>query len=173
MGNCLIDTNQNQILDTCLNVSPQTMVLCTTWSKASQSRCPHLLVACCRHIPRPRGSGPSHPWCSHTARSFFSHRVHMSCCTGRQKTKITGEILTNHSFSKHVSVIFTLSQSWASQCGGHSLSPQGWMARGLFSGEHWDSGTTRPSGVLQYTCRTVFPCPQMPEHWVEKKEEHF
>lgn len=43
----------------------------------------------------------------------------------------------------------TRSQSWLSQCGAQSLSPQGWMARGLFSGEHWCSGTTRPSGVLQ------------------------
>lgn len=60
----------------------------------------------------------------------------------------------------------TLSQSWASQCGGHSFSPQGWMASGLFSSEHWDSGTTRPSGVLQYTCRTIFPCPHGPEHWI-------
>lgn len=62
--------------------------------------------------------------------------------------------------------LLTLSQSWASQCGGHSLSPQGWVASGLFSSEHWDSGTTRPSGVLQYTCRTIFPCPHGPEHWI-------
>lgn len=45
----------------------------------------------------------------------------------------------------------TLSHSWLSQCGAQSLSPQGWMASGLFSAEHWFSGTTRPSGVLQYT----------------------
>lgn len=160
-------------LNTLLNVSPQTMVLCTTWSKAFQSRCPHLLVAYCCHIPHHHGSGPFHLWFRHTALTFSSHRARMLCCTGSQKTMITGEILKHHFFfffhSK--SIILTLSQSWASQCGGHSLSPQGWMAKGLFSGEHWDSGTTRPSGVLQYTCRTVFPFPQMPEHWEKIKFE--
>lgn len=84
-----------------LNVSPQTMVLCTTWSKAFQSRCPHLLVAYCCHIPHHHGSGPFHPWCRHTAPSFSSHRVRMLCCTGRQKTMITEEILTNRYFPQH------------------------------------------------------------------------
>lgn len=44
------------------------------------------------------------------------------------------------------------------------MSPQGWMARGLVSRLHWDSGTTRPSLVLQYTCRIILPCPQPPLH---------
>lgn len=58
----------------------------------------------------------------------------------------------------------TRSQSWASQCAGQFRSPQGWMARGLVSAWHWDSGTTRPSLVLQYTCLMVRPCPQLPLH---------
>lgn len=58
----------------------------------------------------------------------------------------------------------TRSQSWASQWAGQFLSPQGWMARGLVSIWHWDSGTTRPSLVLQYTCLMVRPCPQLPLH---------
>jgi len=60
--------------------------------------------------------------------------------------------------------VLTLSQSWLSQCGAQSLSPQGWMASGLFSAEHWFSGTTRPSGALQYTWRSIFPWPHEPEH---------
>lgn len=38
------------------------------------------------------------------------------------------------------------------------------MASGLFSTGHWLSGTTRPSGVLQYTWRIIFPWPHDPEH---------
>lgn len=85
-------------LNTLLNVSPQTMVLCTTWSKAFQSRCPHLLVAYCCHIPHHHGSGPFHLWFRHTALTFSSHRARMLCCTGSQKTMITGEILKHHFF---------------------------------------------------------------------------
>lgn len=64
--------------------------------------------------------------------------------------------------------VLTFSQSWLSQCGAQSLSPQGWMASGFFSAEHWVSGTTRPSGVLQYTWRTILPCPHDPEHWQKR-----
>lgn len=58
----------------------------------------------------------------------------------------------------------TRSQSWASQWAGQFLSPQGWMARGLVSIWHCDSGTTRPSLVLQYTCLIMRPWPQLPLH---------
>lgn len=44
------------------------------------------------------------------------------------------------------------------------MSPQGWMASGFVSRLHCDSGTTRPSLVLQYTCRIILPCPQPPLH---------
>lgn len=62
------------------------------------------------------------------------------------------------------SPVLTRSQSCANQCDGQFLSPQGWMASGFVSRLHCDSGTTRPSLVLQYTCRIILPCPQPPLH---------
>lgn len=80
-------------------------------------------------------------------------------CMGKQK------VIPPPCRKKQPESSLTLSQSWASQCTGQFLSPQGCIASGLVSMLHWDSGTTRPSLVLQYTCRIILPCPQPPLHW--------
>lgn len=89
---------------------------------------------------------------------FCDYKNHLKCVSG---------LLAVTSDSVYPGL--TLSQSWLSQCGAQSLSPQGWMAKGLFSAEHWFSGTTRPSGALQYTWRTIFPWPHDPEHCNEQR----
>lgn len=40
---------------------------------------------------------------------------------------------TSRLFTPRPQVVLHRSQSWASQCAGQFLSPQGWMARGLVS----------------------------------------
>lgn len=159
--------------------SPQTRGWCTIWSTASQSRCFPLQASRCLHTPLHQRSGTFLHWCRHTWRSFASRLDRRSCYTTDKNRKLSHCFtLINQCVSENVSGLLinssvlisvlwqslTISQSWLSQCGAQSLSPQGWMASGLSSPEHWFSGTTRPSGALQYTWRTILPWPHDPEH---------